>query len=132
MKEEKKKILIIDDDKFLLDMYALKFGKNNFDVRTAPSGVAAVSALKDGFSPDIILLDLVMPLMDGFSVYEEIKKNRLASHAIAIMLTNQSMPSDVSRARDLGVAGYIVKATTVPSEVVEQVSHIYEKTAGKK
>lgn len=127
---EKKKILIIDDDTFLLGMYAMKFEKSGFEVKTAASGADALDTLKDGFAPDIMLLDLVMPVMDGFSIYENIKKDKLAPSAIAIMLTNQGLASDINRAKELGVAGYIIKATTIPSEVVEEVSKIYEKQKG--
>ena len=129
---EKKKILIIDDDKFLLDMYSMKFSKSNFDVKIASSGQAAMDILRGGYDPNILLLDLIMPIADGFSIYENIKKEDLAKGAIAIMLTNQSMASDISRARELGVEGYIVKATTIPSEVVDQVSKMYEKFTSKK
>ena len=88
--------------------------------------------LRGGYDPNILLLDLIMPIADGFSIYENIKKEDLAKGAIAIMLTNQSMASDISRARELGVEGYIVKATTIPSEVVDQVSKMYEKFTSKK
>ena len=125
--ELKKKILIIDDDKFLLDMYALKFEKNGFEVKTATGGADAFSTLRTGYSPDILLMDLIMPVMDGFSVYENIKKDNLAPKAIAIMLTNQGLSSDINRAKELGVQGYIVKATTIPSEVVTEVTTIYQK-----
>jgi CheY-like chemotaxis protein len=128
---EKNKILIVDDDKFLLDMYAMKFSKNNFDVEVSSGGQGAIDILKNGFKPDILLMDLIMPGMDGFSIYENIKKDNLAPGAIAIMLTNQSLASDINRARELGVLGYIVKATTIPSEVVEQVSKIYERSKNK-
>jgi DNA-binding NarL/FixJ family response regulator len=72
-------------------------------------------------------MDLIMPMMDGFVMYENIKKANLAPDAIAIMLTNQGQTSDINRAKDLGIHGYIVKATTIPSEVVEEVINIYNK-----
>jgi len=124
---EKIKILIIDDDRFLLDMYSMKFGKGNFETKTASGGRDALDMLKDGYKPDILLMDLIMPVMDGLSLYGNIKKDNLAPGAIAIMLTNQGMVSDISRAQELGVEGYIVKANMIPSEVVQEVSNIYEK-----
>ena len=66
MEGDKKKILIVDDDTFLLDMYAFKFSQNNFDVYTAISGLQLVEKLKGGLVVDIILLDIMMPVMDGF------------------------------------------------------------------
>jgi len=124
---EKKKILIIDDDKFLLNMYSMKFEKNGFDVKVAVGGVDAIEILKGDYKPDILLMDLIMPVMDGFSMYETIKKENLAPNALAIMLTNQGLVSDINRAKELGVHGYIVKATTIPSEVVDEVIEICQK-----
>ncbi len=124
---DKKKILIVDDDKFLLGMYSMKFGKNGFDVKIASGGEEALATLKSGWTPDILLLDLIMPVMDGFSIYETVKKENLAPNVIAVMLTNQGLQSDINRAKELGFHGYIVKATTIPSEVVSEVIGIYEK-----
>ena len=126
--QDKKKILVVDDDKFLLGMYATKFEKNNFEVKTATSGADTLSILKGGFKPDILLMDLIMPIMDGFSIYEAIKKENLAPNALAIMLTNQGLTSDIDKAKELGFHGYIVKAMTIPSEVVEEVIKIYQKS----
>ena len=125
--EEKKKIFLIDDDTFLLSVYAMKFEKSGFEVKIAASGNDALDVLKDGYKPDIILLDLIMPVMDGFSIYESIKKENLAPNAVAIMLTNQGLASDIDRAKELGVHGYIIKATTIPAEVVSEVIAIYKK-----
>ena len=119
--QDKKKILIVDDDRFLLNMYSLKFEKNGFEVKVAQSAEEAINILKEGFGPAVLLMDLIMPVMDGFEMYEKIKKDNLASGSIAIMLTNQGLVSDINRAKELGVHGYIVKATTIPSEVVEEV-----------
>ncbi|MDD4803597.1 MAG: response regulator [Candidatus Paceibacterota bacterium] len=128
---EKKKILIVDDDKFLLNMYSMKFDKNGFEVKVASGAMDAIDILKNGYKPEIILMDLIMPVMDGFSMYETIKKENLAPGALAVMLTNQGLVSDINRAKELGVHGYIVKATTIPSEVVEEVIEIYQKNKGK-
>jgi len=72
MAEQKKKILIVDDDVFLLDMYAMKFNQNNFEVNTATDGADAIEKLKGGFIPDVILLDVIMPKMDGFEMLQQI------------------------------------------------------------
>jgi CheY-like chemotaxis protein len=106
-------------------MYSIKFSKNNFEVSSATSGEEALNKLKDGYNPDIILLDIVMPVMDGFEILENIKKNNLAPKASVIMLTNQGQLADIERAKSLGTSGYIIKATTIPSEVVEEVTKIY-------
>lgn len=120
-----KKILFVDDDKFLLDMYALKFSKAGYDVKSADSTDVALKLLRDGLEPDIMLVDIVMPGMDGLDMVAMIRKERLVPKAMIIMLTNQSASDDVSRAQKLAVDGYIVKATTIPSEVLTEVEKIY-------
>ncbi len=117
--------MIVDDDKFLLNMYSIKFGKNGFEVTSASSGDEVFAKIKEGLKPDIILLDIVMPGMDGFEILEKIKKEALAPQASVIMLTNQGQLSDIEKAKSLGVDGYIIKATTIPSEVVAEVTRIY-------
>ncbi len=71
------------------------------------------------------MTDLVMPAMSGFELYETIKNEHLADKAVVIVLTNQGQSPDIEKAKALGVDGYIVKASTIPSEVVEQVIKIY-------
>ena len=122
--QSKKSILIIDDDKFLLDMYSLKFSESGFNVTSAFGSVDAMDKLKSGLSPDCILLDIVMPTMDGFEFLEKIRKEGLASGARTIILSNLGQQSDVERGASLGAAGYIVKANATPSEVVAQVKNL--------
>lgn len=125
-----KKVLIIDDDKFLLNMYALKFKKSGLEVGVATGGAEALRVIKDGFSPDIILMDIVMPMMDGLELLKIVKEQKLAPNAVIIMLTNQGQPTDIKRAQDLGIEGYIVKATTIPSEVLDEALKIYKANRG--
>ncbi|MEK9182527.1 MAG: response regulator [Patescibacteria group bacterium] len=127
MEGEKRKILIVDDDDFLLDMYALKFSQNNFVVYTASSGMQAIEKLKDKVNPDVILLDVIMPEMDGFEMLEKINNEKLSPDSIKIILSNKSETSDTSRGEKLGVAGYIVKASSTPMEVIDKVINILPK-----
>jgi CheY-like chemotaxis protein len=127
MENEKKKILIVDDDSFLLDMYALKFSQNNFEVYTVVSGAQAIEKLKGGLNPDIILIDIIMPEMDGFQMLEKIISEKLAPNSIRIILSNKSQQSDIDRGNSLGVAGYIIKANSTPVEVINQVTNILGK-----
>jgi CheY-like chemotaxis protein len=121
----KPKVLIVDDDKFLLNMYSIKFGKNNFEVNSAATGEEALSKIKEGYNPDIILLDIIMPGMDGFEILDTIRKTNIAPNSIVIMLTNQGQLADIEKAKSFGIDGYIIKATTIPSEVVEEVTRVY-------
>lgn len=132
MEGEKRKILIVDDDNFLLDMYALKFSQNNFAVYTALNGVEAIKKLQDGLNADIILLDIIMPEMDGFEVLEKINNNKLSPNSIKIILSNKNQQSDIDRGNELGVAGYIVKANSTPTEVISQVINILSEKVVKK
>lgn len=130
--EQKKiSIMFVDDDKFLLDMYALKFSKNGFDVRVAQGPEEALKILRDSFTPDVLLLDVVMPGMDGIQLLETIRKEELAKTSVIVMLTNQGLAEDIERAKKFKVDGYIIKAMTIPSEVLEEVRKIYEGSKKK-
>ncbi len=118
-------VLIVDDDKFLLNMYSIKFTKSGFEVSAVTSGQEALNKIKGGYNPDVVLLDVVMPVMDGFEILATIRKENLVPTASVIMLTNQGQLSDIEKAKSYNVAGYIIKATTIPSEVVEEVTRIY-------
>ncbi len=124
MEGEKRKILIVDDDSFLLDMYALKFSQNNFEVHTAASAILALAKIKEGLVPDIVLADVIMPEMDGFEFLEKINTDKLLPHAIKIILSNKSEQKDIDRGTSLGVSGYIIKANSTPVEVINQVVSI--------
>ena len=128
---KKYKILIVDDDKLLLDMYSVKFDQQGFDVVIGIGGEDALAKLRDGLNPDVILLDLVMPDVDGFDFFEIINREKLCENPIVIILTNQGQESDIKRAKELGAAGYIVKASALPSEVLEQVMKIIEEKTGR-
>lgn len=122
--ETRKKVLIVDDDKFLLDMYTIKFTENNFDVIAALGSVEALGKIKEGIDPDVALLDVVMPAMDGFELLDVIKRDKLAPRAKVIILSNLGQQSDIDKGNALGADGYIVKANATPSEVVEKVKSI--------
>jgi DNA-binding response OmpR family regulator len=122
-----KKILLVDDDKFLLDMYAIKFSKAGYEVKTADSTDGGLKLLRDGYIPEVMLVDIVMPGMDGLEMVAAVKKEKLAPATVVVMLTNQGSSDDISRAKKLGVNGYIVKATTIPSEVLAEVKRICDK-----
>ena len=118
------KVLLIDDDRFLLDMYLMKFKKSGIDIETLASSTKALETLREKKDYDIILLDIIMPGMDGLELLKTIKIENLAPKAVTIMLTNQM--EDENKAQGYGVDGYIIKATTIPSEVVDKVLAIYK------
>ncbi len=126
------KVMIIDDDKFLLNMYSIKFSNNNFDVTIASDGQVAINKLKEGYEPDVILLDVVMPVMDGIETLNAIRSQGLAKRAAIMMLSNQGQPSDIEKAKQYNVDGYIVKATVIPSEIVTEVNNLLERTKARR
>jgi len=118
------KILIVDDDKFLLDMYSIKFSEHGFELESASSGEEALKKVSGDWRPDIYLVDILMPAMDGFRLIEELKRLGYRSGAALIVLSNLGQKEDIEKALSLGVDGYIVKASATPSEVVAKVTEI--------
>jgi two-component system chemotaxis response regulator CheY len=125
--EGKATILIVDDDKFLLDMYSMKFKTLGYQVSAIANSQEALVKLREGISPDVILLDVIMPNMDGIELLENIRKENLTPSSTIIMLSNETDPDKIDKAKSFGIAGYIVKATTIPSEVVEKVGKILDE-----
>lgn len=115
------RIYLVDDDRFLLDLYAVKFKGAGHETNTFSGGEELLAELrKKGQDPDAVLLDVIMPGMDGFSVLGAIRKEGLAKGAKVIILSNQGQEADIEKAKSLGAAGYIVKASAIPSEVLAQ------------
>jgi CheY-like chemotaxis protein len=124
MTEEKNnepRILIIDDDKFLLDMYSLKFTQAGYAVRPCFSVAEALDEVRAGYEPSVVLFDVTMPGDDGFAFLQKIKEEKLIPNARLIALTNQGLDADRDKAKELGVHRYCIKASMIPSEVVQMV-----------
>lgn len=121
---KKLKILLIDDDRFLLDIYSLKFKKLGVEIDSSASSVTALQKLKEGKEYDIVVIDIIMPGLDGIEFLRTLRKEKILPKAVIIMLTNQS--DDEGKAKDLGVDGYIIKSSTIPSEVCDLVFSIYQ------
>jgi len=121
--DKKVKLLIIEDDLFLLNMYASKFELEGFDVVLAEDGEKGwKTAIKD--MPDVILLDIMMPKMNGFEVLEKLKSDNKVSKIPVILLTNLSQKDEIERAMNLGAADFLIKAHFRPSEVVEKIKKL--------
>ncbi|MEK7097656.1 MAG: response regulator [Patescibacteria group bacterium] len=121
--DKKIKLLIIEDDLFLLNMYASKFELEGFDVVLAEDGEKGwKTTIKE--VPDIILLDIMMPKMNGFEVLEKLKSDDRVSMIPVILLTNLSQKDEIERAMNLGAADFLIKAHFRPSEVVEKIKKL--------
>ncbi len=120
------KILLVDDDAFLRDMYATKFRELGYTISVAETAENALLKLHEG-EFDVILMDMIMPGMSGVELLKEIKAEKLGGTPICIMLSNQSEESDRREALESGAVGYIVKAELIPSEVVAEVVKFVSK-----
>lgn len=125
------KILIVDDDSFISDMYTHKFQNAGHDVTVVTGAEEALVAFENEKGFNVLLLDLVMPGTNGFELLERANERGLIGETTVIVLTNQSREEDIKKAESLGAKGYIVKASSVPSEVVVSVFEILESDNDK-
>lgn len=120
-------IYLVDDDQFLLNMYVMKFQHAGHRVKSFNSGRELIDALREGPTLDALLLDLLMPEFDGFHILETIREEGLIPQAKIIVLSNQEQTSDIDKAENFNIDGYIVKASAIPSEVLEKAITIIEQ-----
>ncbi|MGH7175108.1 MAG: response regulator [Minisyncoccia bacterium] len=118
------RLYLTDDDRFLLDLYAVKFKNAGHETTSFTSGEELLAALAKNPPPDAILLDVIMPGLSGFETLERIRKDKLAEGTKIIILTNQGQDTDIEKAKGLGAAGFIVKASAIPSEVLSETERI--------
>ncbi|KKT73800.1 MAG: Response regulator receiver protein [Candidatus Nomurabacteria bacterium GW2011_GWA1_46_11] len=121
-----KKILIAEDDNFLTSAYKVKLKREGFDVQVAGDGEQALLALKT-FIPDIILLDLVMPIKDGFAVLEEVKKDPNLKDIPVVVMSNLGQKEDIDRARALGAREYFIKTDIQLKDMAQKIKALLDK-----
>ena len=117
------KILLIEDDPFLLSMYSIKFEAEGFIVITADDGEKGFEMAKREDS-DIILLDILMPKMNGFEVLEKLKADEDTREIPVILLTNLNQKDEIEKGLILGADDYLIKAHFMPSDVVTRINKI--------
>ncbi len=121
--DKKYNILLVEDDSFLSGMYKKKFELEGFGVWVAEDGEKGLRLAQEKL-PDIILLDIMLPKMDGFEVLSEIKKIEQTKKIPVIMLTNLGQKDDVQKGFEHGADGYLIKAHFMPSEVVDKIKNV--------
>ena len=119
------KIVIIEDDPTISQMYRMKFEADGFDVRMAANGQIGVDLVKS-FKPDVVLLDIQMPEMDGAEALANIRAHQESKTTPVIVLTNLGEEEAPSEMRSLGIHSYIVKANYTPRQVVAHVKEVVE------
>ncbi len=115
-----KRILIVDDDSMIQDIYLRKFKESGFEATAASDGATALKKIEEE-EPDLVLLDLVMPQMDGFETLRELGVMKLVKKPKVVLLTNLGQKEEIEKGFSLGAQDYIIKAHLTPSEVVERV-----------
>jgi DNA-binding response OmpR family regulator len=120
MENSSLKILLIEDDKTLIEMYTLKFKEAGLNLLIAADGLTGLELAKKEL-PKVILLDIMMPKMDGFAVLTDLRKDSKTKNIPILMLTNLGQKNDVEKGKKLGANDYIVKASMTHSQVVGKV-----------
>ena len=121
--ENQKHILLVEDDVFLSGIYKKKFEMEGFKISTADNGEKGLADTKKK-QPDIVLLDILLPKLDGFAVLEALKADAETKEIPVILLTNLGQKDDVEKGIEMGAVDYLIKVHFKPSEVVEKVRKV--------
>jgi len=123
----KKKILIVEDDNFVAEVYSTKLLEMGHEVQVAQNGREGLDLIKKS-RPDLILLDIIMPVMGGLEMLEELRKEESEIPKIPIiLLTNVGEKESVQQARNLGADDYLIKSHFTPAEVIEKINSVLGK-----
>ena len=120
-----KTILLIEDDPFLVDLYTTKFKEMGFSIEVAIDGQEGLKKMETK-KPDLLLLDIVLPGINGWEILGEIKRKEQLKDLKVVILSNLTQKEEVEKGLELGAARYLIKAHYTPSEVVEEVKKILE------
>lgn len=120
--EKKKTILIIEDEQFLIDLYKKAFRQRNFEVLEAVDGIEGLGKTNNNPNVDMVLLDIMLPKMDGISVLRKIKeKGSPSQNTPVFILTNLGQESVIKEALRVGADGYILKSKYLPNQIVDEI-----------
>lgn len=126
MSNIKKTILLIEDDEFLAELYATKLNLEGFEVTLALDGKKGLRLAKEK-KPDLILLDIILPEIDGFQLLKIFKSDNKMKRTPIILLTNLSQKDEVQKGLELGADDYLIKAHFMPSEVVKKIKQLISR-----
>lgn len=125
----KKKILIIEDEEFLSEMYKIKLASEGYEISVAGNGQDGLVLAKKT-KPDLILLDLMMPKMNGFQVLEKLKSEKNTAEIKVFVLSNLSQGEEINKATSMGANGFLVKASLTPTQIAGFVHQIFDNKYG--
>ena len=117
------KILIIEDDKFLRELISQKLLKEGYDIIEAMDGEKGIEKIKKE-QPDLVLLDLILPGIDGFEILAKIKADPKISKIPVIILSNLGQKTDIQKGLEMGAVDYLIKAHFTPTEIVEKIRQV--------
>lgn len=117
------KILLVEDDPFLIDIYTTKLKEFGFDVKVVDDGKKVLAAAQEEH-PDMIALDIVIPHMDGWEVLRQLKTNAATAPLKVVILSNLGQAEEIERGMSLGAAGYLIKAHYTPSQIAEEIKKL--------
>jgi len=120
MAKAKKRILLIEDDPLIVEIYTRKFKDAGFDVDVAVSGDEGLTKIKQR-EPDLLMLDIVLPQVDGWEILQEIRGKLGLKDLKVIVLSNLSQDAEIRKSLDLGALSFLIKAHYTPSEVVDEI-----------
>jgi len=118
-----KNILLVEDDPFLIDIYSTKLKESGFEVVVVSDGEAVLAKIGEQ-KPDVLLLDIVLPNLDGWEILRQIKEKPQGKDLKVIILSNLGQKEEVEKGMSLGAVRYLIKAHYTPSEVVEEIKKI--------
>ncbi len=129
--EHKTKVLMLDDEKFLLEIYKVTFEKNGYEIATYYDADTALGVLRGGYDPDVILFDVTMPdSKSGYEFIETVKSEGLSKRSLKFVLTNEGQDAEIKRLLELGADGHFLKAKYIPSELVAAITEMLKKRQG--
>lgn len=126
--QSKPKIMIVEDDSFVMDIYQTKLSQEGYAVLPAENGAEAIKELEKEV-PDLVLLDIIMPYVDGLQVLKKMKADERLKNIPVILLTNLSQKENINEGLGLGAEDYLVKSHFTPSEVLEKIKKYIKKGA---
>lgn len=127
MSDTPSKVLMIDDEALLLDIYRIAFEKGGFEVYTCTSADDGLALLRTGYTPDVIVHDITMPEKSGYEFLDQLNKEQLRRGSLLVALTNEGQDGEKSRMWELGLDAHIVKSEFLPKQIVEAVRELLQQ-----